>query len=46
MGLTPLVYAGHALLERRLGMHPVVLDANGDPVDAGSLPVAPAPRAG
>ena len=46
VGLTPLVYAGHALLERRLGMHPVVLDANGDPLDTGSLPVEPAPRAG
>lgn len=44
LSLTPVIYAGHALLERRLGMHPVVLDANGDPVDPGALPVEPRPR--
>jgi queuosine precursor transporter len=33
VGLTPLVYAGHALLERRLGMRPVVLGPDGEPMD-------------
>jgi queuosine precursor transporter len=32
VGLTPLIYAGHALLERQLGMHPVPLDAEGEVV--------------
>ena len=28
IGLTPLIYAGHALLERWLKLHPVQLDAD------------------
>ena len=31
VGLTPLVYAGHAVVERALGIEPVVLDAGGGP---------------
>ncbi|MBI2374442.1 MAG: queuosine precursor transporter [Deltaproteobacteria bacterium] len=34
IGLTPLIYAGHVLLERWLSIHPVVLDENGQPIDA------------
>lgn len=33
IGLTPLIYAGHALVERVLRIQPIVLDANGDPVE-------------
>lgn len=29
VGLTPVIYAGHALVERRLGMKPVLLTADG-----------------
>lgn len=32
VGLTPLVYLCHALLERGLGLTPVRIDADGDPV--------------
>jgi uncharacterized integral membrane protein (TIGR00697 family) len=32
VGLTPLVYAGHALVGRALGMQPVVLGPDGEPV--------------
>ena len=32
VGLTPLVYAGHALLQRYLGLRPVVLGADGEPL--------------
>lgn len=35
IGLTPLIYAGHAFVERGLGIAPVVLDENGDPVTQG-----------
>lgn len=30
--LTPLIYAGHALVERRIGIKPVVLGPDGEPV--------------
>ena len=45
VGLTPLVYAGHALLERRLGMKPVVLGPDGEPVDEPGTQDAPEARA-
>jgi uncharacterized integral membrane protein (TIGR00697 family) len=32
IGLTPLIYAGHVLVERKLGIPPVVLGADGEPV--------------
>jgi queuosine precursor transporter len=32
VGLTPLVYAGHALLQRYLDLRPVVLGADGEPL--------------
>ncbi|MDC0712799.1 queuosine precursor transporter [Stigmatella sp. ncwal1] len=32
VGLTPLIYAGHALVERWLGMHPVRLGPDGEPI--------------
>jgi uncharacterized integral membrane protein (TIGR00697 family) len=43
VGLTPLVYAGHALLERKLGMKPVVLGPDGEPV--GEEPTRSGPEA-
>lgn len=33
IGLTPFLYAGHTLVERGLGIEPVVLDENGDPLE-------------
>jgi queuosine precursor transporter len=33
IGLTPLVYLGHALVERKLGISPVVLGEDGEPVN-------------
>jgi queuosine precursor transporter len=39
VGLTPLVYAGHALVERWLGIHPVKLGPDGEPIDE-STPVS------
>lgn len=46
VGLTPVIYAGHALLERRLGMHPVQLDAHGEVLpEAEPPPGQPAARA-
>lgn len=32
VALTPLLYAGHGLVERRLGMRPVVLGEDGEPL--------------
>jgi queuosine precursor transporter len=32
IGLTPLIYLGHALVERAFGLEPVVLDAKGNVV--------------
>jgi len=32
LALTPLIYAGHALVERKFGIEPVVLGADGEPV--------------
>lgn len=32
VGLTPIIYAAHALVERLLGMKPVLLDAEGEPL--------------
>jgi uncharacterized integral membrane protein (TIGR00697 family) len=40
VGLTPLIYAGHALVERYLGIQPVVLGPDGEPLpEAASEPV-------
>lgn len=36
VALTPLIYAGHALVERVLGIPPVRLDAQGEPIEPGS----------
>ena len=36
IGLTPLVYAGHSLVERKLGMKPVVLGPDGEPIEEAS----------
>jgi uncharacterized integral membrane protein (TIGR00697 family) len=33
VALTPLIYAGHALVERRLGMEPVMLGPDGEPLE-------------
>jgi uncharacterized integral membrane protein (TIGR00697 family) len=33
IGLTPIIYAGHAVVERVLGLHPVVLGDDGEPRD-------------
>jgi hypothetical protein len=38
IALTPLIYAGHTLVERGLGILPVVLDEHGDPVVPGDTP--------
>ena len=35
IGLTPLIYAGHALLERGLGLKRVELNDAGEPVTGG-----------
>lgn len=32
IGLTPVIYLGHALVERLLGMKPVILDERGEPI--------------
>jgi hypothetical protein len=37
VGLTPLVYVLHAVVQRGLGISPVVLDASGEPLPE-SLP--------
>jgi queuosine precursor transporter len=34
VGLTPFIYLGHAFVERKLGIKPVVLGENGEPVEA------------
>jgi uncharacterized integral membrane protein (TIGR00697 family) len=34
IGLTPLIYFGHALVEKRFGIEPVILDDDGNPVTA------------
>jgi queuosine precursor transporter len=41
IGLTPMIYAGHAVLERRLGLEPVRLGADGDP-EPRPAPIPPA----
>lgn len=43
VALTPVIYAGHALLERNLGIEPIRLDAEGNPLptEAAVLPVGP-----
>ncbi|RYE81323.1 MAG: VUT family protein [Myxococcales bacterium] len=38
VALTPLIYAGHALVERVLGIAPVRLDARGEPISPGPPP--------
>jgi queuosine precursor transporter len=38
LALTPLIYAGHALLERRFNMHPIVLGPDGEALDPGTRP--------
>jgi queuosine precursor transporter len=37
VGLTPIIYAAHALVERLLGMKPVLLGADGEPRAEGSI---------
>ena len=32
VGLTPFIYLGHAFVERKLGIKPVVLGENGEPL--------------
>ena len=39
VGMTPLIYAGHAVVERTLHMRPVQLDAQGEPVEHAGDPV-------
>ncbi len=41
VGLTPFIYLGHAFVERKLGIKPVVLGEDGEPVSLPD-PVAPA----
>jgi hypothetical protein len=43
VGLTPLVYAGHALVQRHLGMRPVVLGPDGEPLPEPEAQVASSP---
>ncbi len=44
LGLTPLVYAGHALVQRYLGLKPVVLGPDGEPLpEQAEASAAPAP---
>ncbi|XXF78732.1 queuosine precursor transporter [Myxococcaceae bacterium GXIMD 01537] len=43
VGLTPLVYAGHALVQRYLGLKPVVLGPDGEPLPETEPGAAPAP---
>ncbi|MGE6760216.1 queuosine precursor transporter [Corallococcus interemptor] len=45
IGLTPLVYLGHALVERKLGIAPVVLGEDGEPVNLVETNTAPPPAA-
>lgn len=33
VGLTPLIYAGHTVVERVLGIEPLLLDPNGEPLN-------------
>lgn len=42
LGLTPLVYAAHLIVQRGLGISPVVLDAAGEPILLPADPVRPA----
>ncbi|RKG97473.1 VUT family protein [Corallococcus sp. CA053C] len=44
VGLTPLIYLGHTFVERKLGIAPVVLGEDGEPVNL-PAPVAEAPPA-
>jgi uncharacterized integral membrane protein (TIGR00697 family) len=48
VGLTPVIYAGHALVERWLGMKPLLLGENGEPLPEGADKPMPDPaiRAG
>ncbi|MBN8230774.1 queuosine precursor transporter [Corallococcus macrosporus] len=45
IGLTPLVYLGHALVERKLGISPVVLGEDGEPVNLSPTGTEPPPAA-
>ncbi len=38
IALTPLIYGGHAVVERVLGLHPVVLGPDGEPVEEAAKP--------
>lgn len=38
IGLTPLIYAGHAIVERGLGIPPVLLGEDGEPLDPSGHP--------
>ncbi|WP_426755482.1 queuosine precursor transporter [Myxococcus sp. Y35] len=42
VGLTPFIYLGHAFVERKLGISPVVLGENGEPIAPPVAPEAPA----
>src|SRR4051812_21410837 len=39
IGLTPLIYAGHVIVERMLHMKPVILDENGEPIEHAGDPI-------
>jgi queuosine precursor transporter len=41
VGLTPVIYAAHALVERLLGLKPVLLGADGEPLAAASYSSSP-----
>ncbi|MBZ4418006.1 queuosine precursor transporter [Myxococcus sp. RHSTA-1-4] len=42
VGLTPFIYLGHAFVERKLGIKPVVLGEDGEPVEAPASAATPA----
>ncbi|MFP2962208.1 queuosine precursor transporter [Myxococcus sp. 1LA] len=42
VGLTPFIYLGHAFVERKLGIAPVVLGENGEPIAPPVPPSTPA----
>jgi len=41
LGLTPFIYLGHAFVERKLGIPPVVLGEDGEPIASPAAAVAP-----
>jgi len=40
VGLTPFIYLGHGIVERKLGIKPVVLGADGEPLPESTEPVS------